>query len=278
MSARETDFPVKQPETRKLHQAVTLVGKNGLVVDALASLEPGTTIIPGGSALTYASPTVTFDPSVDLSAITNYKTFRHTGKIIFSDAEGRDFFLDVESIDNTAKTANIYIDEDLTASPSSIVTDAGWLASEGILVNRLQTTNSAVIDSVEFRDVSISFNVDGTKGDSVKIVDSQGQELNINPDGSIDANVRVDLTEDSISIGDGEDLYTSSKDAAKGIVALDVVDQSKPVAALNDTGRVTQRDADGNPTEITFRCDGVVKRVLTIEYDDDGNFDAYTKA
>lgn len=277
MSARETNFPVKQPENRKLHQAITIVGKNGLVVDALASLEPGTSMVSGSTTITYNAPTITFQSSVDLSSLLNF-TPKHTGKLLFSDDEGKDFFVDADSINNSAKTVDVYIDEELTVPAPDVSTSGGWVVSEGALVNRLQTTNSAVIDSVEFRDVSIAFNIDGTKGDSIKIVDSQGNELEIEPDGSINTNIRADHTEDSIAIGDGEDLYTSTKDVSKGIVAQDVVDKSKPVAALNDRAKVTARDDDGNPTEITFYCGGAVTRVLTLAYDDDGNFDEYIKA
>lgn len=186
MSAQKTKFPVKKVPNRSIHQGTTIVGKNGLPVDALATLEPGSTLVSGQTQIqNYSAPTVTVNNSIDLEAVKAYaKTanFKHTGKILFTDTKGVSYLVDVESIDNQNKTFDIYSDENLTNSPINLNLNSGWILSEGELVNRLQTTSSAVIDSVEFRDIDIKFQLDG---DPVTIVDSDGDELDILPDGSL---------------------------------------------------------------------------------------------
>lgn len=185
MSAQKTKFPTKSVPARRMHQGTTIVGKNGLPIDAVATLEPGTTIMTGQPAIvSYSEPTVTVANSVDLTTIINYYNFssKHTKILLFTDNTSQNYFIDPSSINNTTKTFNIYKDEAYSISPPSIGQSTGWFVSEAELVNRLQTTTSAVIDSVEFRDIDIRFQLDG---DPVKIVDSEGHELDIQPDGSL---------------------------------------------------------------------------------------------
>ena len=188
MSARQTKFP--KNSNRSIHQGTTIIGKNGLPVDALATLEPGTSLIRGAQAVTYSQPTVTVPLSVDLSNIINInpEDFKHTGILLFTDASKASYIIDPSTINNITKTFNVYIDEDYTTSPSSIDLKKDWVISEGELVNRLQTTSQAVIDAVEFRDVDIHLQLDK---DPVRVVDSDGDELNINPDGSINTTVSL---------------------------------------------------------------------------------------
>jgi len=183
MSASRTKFPKNVVPARSIHGGSTIIGKNGLPVDALATLEPGSTIIaPSTTNVTYSIPQITVDVSIDLTLLTNYLKYKHTGIFLYTDSIGSHYFIDPDSINDTTKTFNIYTDQDFTSSPTSIGTAKDWFASEAELVNRLQTTSSAVIDSVEFRDVEVKLNLDG---DPVSIIDSDGNELEINPDGSI---------------------------------------------------------------------------------------------
>jgi hypothetical protein len=187
MSAQKTKFPKNIVPARKMHGGTTIVGKNGLPIDALATIEPGTILIPGtANTLTYSAPTVTITNTLDISILKNF-TPRHTGALLFTDVNGADYFIDPNSIDINAQTFDIYITEDFTSSPTSIATGVGWAASEAELVNRLQTTSQAVVDSIEFRDVDVNFSLDGST-DSVAIVDTDGNELDIQPDGSINVN------------------------------------------------------------------------------------------
>lgn len=185
MSAQKTKFPTKSVPARRMHQGTTIVGKNGLPVDALATLEPGVTILIGTDNISYSAPTVTVSAGNDLSSIINYNasnSYSKSGVLLFTDSDGANFIIDPSSINNTTKTFDIYKEDEFTNPPVSIATKTGWFQSEAELVNRLQTTSSAVIDSVEFRDIDIKFSLDG---DPVRIVDKEGHELDILPDGSL---------------------------------------------------------------------------------------------
>ena len=194
MSASRTKFPKKVVPARQMHQSTTIIGKNGLPIDALATIEPGSTLVsPNNTTVSYASPTVTFDNSVDLSPLVNFtiQQAKHTGELLFTDDSGNSYFIDPDSVNNITKTLDIYIDANFTSSPSAIDTKKDWLLSEAELVNRLQTTTSAVIDQVEFRDVEVKFKLDG---DPVSIIDSDGDELDVNPDGSINVVANASTT------------------------------------------------------------------------------------
>jgi hypothetical protein len=182
MSTKQTKFP--KNSNRSIHQGTTIVGRNGLPIDALATLEPGISLLRGANTFSYSSPTITLHNSVDLQSIKDYdaKAYKYTGILLFTDSSGASYIIDQASIDNTAKTFNIYIDEDYTNSPSSITLDSDWLISEADLVNRLQTTSSAVIDSVEFRDVDVKLDLDG---DPVTVRGTNDNTLEPNEDGSI---------------------------------------------------------------------------------------------
>lgn len=274
MSAINTKFPVKQPLARKVHQATTIVGKNGLPIDALATVEPGTTLIGNNaSGVSYASPTVTVAGGVDLSVAENFQrsSAKHTGVLLFSDSAGDDYFIDPNSIDNGLKTFNIYNDSDFSNPPSSIAEGEGWIISEAELVNRLQTTSSAVIDQVDFRDIVVKLNLDATE-DSVAIVDSDGNELDINPDGSINVNSNVDAADgDNLAISAHPDqifdeaagtltttnfteifTYTASSDDTK-VIALDVTVSTQSLVQVKLNGTVIrQRRISASDQNINF--------------------------
>lgn len=269
MSANRTKFPKSTVPARKIHQATTIVGKNGLPIDALATIEPGSTIIASNNTIVaYSAPTVTFDNSIDLSDMVNFTSqdAEHTGILLFTDSENMDYFVDPASINNTTKTLDIYIDADFTTAPVEISTEEGWFTSEAELVNRLQTTTSAVIDSIEFRDVDIKLDLDGSKGDSVKIVDSENDQLEINEDGSInsivtatDLDIRdLDHTQDSISIGDGTDLLNINNDGSINSIRNHYKVMSNQVTGLrvdNIFGR--NKDVDLNVIETVWNVGGV---------------------
>jgi len=209
MSTKNTKFP--KNSNRSIHQGTTIVGRNGLAVDSLATLEPGKFLVNSTQSLvSYVSPVVTVDSSVDLSNILTYnnKNYSFTGILILTDAKKNSYIIDTTSINNTSKTFNIYLDEDFTTSPTSIDLSSGWLISEAELVNRLQTTSSAVIDNVEFRDVSVNLGLDSNE-DSIAIKDTDGDELNVNTDGSINVivqDIAIDSTDgDSILVVGTED-------------------------------------------------------------------------
>ena len=183
MSAGQAKFPKNPVPARKVHQRTQIVGKNGLTVDAQATLEPGSVLTKGATTYTYNAPTVTFDPATDLSSLLSLvQNAKHTGVILFTDGDSNSYFVDAATIDDVAKTIDVYIDPELTNPPSTLDGTDGWLLSEAELVNRLQTTTTAVIDNVEFRDISINVDLDGS---TVNIKDDDGDQLEINPDGSI---------------------------------------------------------------------------------------------
>lgn len=234
MSAGQSKFPKNPVPTRQVHQRTQIVGKNGLTVDALATLEPGSVLQTGGTTFTYAEPTVTFDNSVDLSSLlTIVKTAKHTGVMLFTDGDNNSYFIDPNSINNTTKTLDIYVDAEYTSSPSTISMETDWTLSEAELVNRLQTTTTAVIDNVEFRDVQVNVDLDGS---TVNIKDDDGDQLEIGDDGSI------------------------------GVIIL-----NRLVDKKYDDWEVMARNDCGDPTTVEYRFEGSVVRTLTLTYNDDGD-------
>jgi hypothetical protein len=233
MSAGQTKFPKNPVPARQVHQRTAIVGKNGLTVDAQATLEPGSVLVSGSSAYTYTQPTVTM-PGVDFSnLLTIIQTAKHTGVLLLTDASNNSYFIDFDSIDNTAKTLDIYIDAELTSSPVSIDNTGSWVLSEAELVNRLQTTTTAVIDNVEFRDVSINVDLDGS---TVNIKDDDGDQLEIEGDGAINAYIR-----------------------------------SRLIDVPHDDIEILAKNADGDPLEIAVRFEGQLVRTLNLTYDSDGD-------
>lgn len=123
--------------------------------------------------------------------------------------------------------------------------DASHLSHENILrdvhdpVNQtLRTTATAVIGSVVV-------DVDYTS-DSVAVGDPiTNNTLKINANGSVDANVVVSHTEDSIKIGDGTDLLAVNADGSINVeqrdltFAQDKVDVSGSTVQLLETGNIT---------------------------------------
>lgn len=86
--------------------------------------------------------------------------------------------------------------------------------------------------------------IDATAGDNIAIKDpTSGHELAINADGSIDANVIVNHNNDSIRIGDGTKLATTTELSSK--VGLDV-------NLLNATITTSAKQVPAGPTVLTY--------------------------
>lgn len=255
MSARQTNFP--KNSTRSVHQGTTIIGKNGLAVDALASLEPGFAILNAvPSAVTYAKPTVTVAGSVDLTPLADYDDPKYSGTLLFTDVNGLSYVIDKDSINPIAGTFDIYNEAALQNSPDSIDNSAGWIATEGILVNRLQTTSQAFFETVEFRDVDIKLGFEG--GDVFGIVDAQGDRLVVNPDGSI--NVVGDFDVVDIPVGAhtnqlfAENAYTITTANFEQIFSFN--------STNNDTHVVIIECTAAQPCTFQLKINGVIKRIL----------------
>lgn len=254
MSAQKTKFPKNKVPARRMHQGTTIVGKNGIPVDALAQLEPRLTILAGTTAIvSYAAPTVTVAAGIDLTSIIQYdatNSYAYSGILMFTDSSGTNCIIDPSSINNTTKTFDIYKEEEFTDPPVSIELASGWFLSEAELVNRLQTTSQAVIDNVEFRDIDIKFQLDG---DPVSIVDSDGHELNVNADGSVDVNgsFTVDAHANQIFSENADTLTTA---AFEEIFTYTSTNNATHIVKVECT--VAQ------PCTFNLKINGVIKRVL----------------
>lgn len=233
MSSRQTKFPKNRVPARSTHQATVLVGKNGLPVDALATLEPGQVLLGATvTAVTYSSPTVTVDGSVNLLPIENFSSPKHTGVLLFTDAANTEFFIDPDSISDATKSFDIYTDENFTSAPASINLAAGWFISEAALVNRLQTTTTAVVDNVEFRDVEVR--LDGTIDANVQVDAADGDNVAIN-----DA-----VTGSSAEVNNDRELQVRDDDANTTLTNID-----NKLVDGNDIGDVTVNNPVSNPVQ-----------------------------
>jgi len=179
-------FITKHPESRrKVHQTTGIVGRNGLPIDSVLSIVGKNPLIrkTNLALVSYTGGVVTLPSSYDLLAVKNSDP-KYTGQLILTTKDGAFYFINRLTIDDVAKTFSIFLDADFTAIPATIDLAAGWEIAEADFLNQLATTSQAQIDEVNFRGFDISFRLNG-KEDSVSIVDSNGNELLINPNGSI---------------------------------------------------------------------------------------------
>jgi len=88
------------------------------------------------------------------------------------------------------------------------------------------------------------------------------------PGGGLD--IVIDHADDSIRIGDGINLVTTSP-ANTGKVAFDVVSLNELVPREFDDIEITQKNAEGDPEIAIYRSAGSVVATLTITYDIDGD-------
>lgn len=179
MSSVKTTHP---SQNRKLQSGTAIYGTNGLPIDSIAELSGSIQLVRNDTTpLLYSAGVVTVPSGTDLNLVKFHKSV-YTGRMVLIDAAGKYYFISRPSINPSAYTFNIYDTADELSYPLSIDLSAGWVLAEAQLVNRLATTNTAKIDQVSFRDFQVQFNLDG---DPVRIVDRDGDELNINPDGSL---------------------------------------------------------------------------------------------
>lgn len=184
---------------QKVAQSVAVLSKNGLPIDSYLTLE-GTNPLYKGEVtplVNYSAPVVTVPAAVDLEALRLSST-KYTVKLVLITESRKLYFIDRLTMDNVSKTFEIFEDAEFTTSPSSINLAQGWVIAEANLVNKLATTSTAHIDEVEFNGFDVSFQLDG---DPVTVRGTNGNTLEPNPDGSINADVAVDSEDgDNIAI------------------------------------------------------------------------------
>jgi hypothetical protein len=225
-------------------QGTAVLGRNGLPVDTCVSFDTSVPILTVvGTAITYATPVVTVDASVDLNLLIKHNN-KNTQVLALEDSKHKKYYIDKNTINNTTKTFNIYTEFDasdplnitFSSPPTSINLGSGWSAHELKWVNRLAVTSDTIIENVEFGNVDMHVGLDGKAGDSVRIVDIDGDELDVQPDGSVNVNAKITLPDtidlqvqtthldnspdigdihDSMRIGDGTNLLevTNKKNA-----------------------------------------------------------------
>jgi len=169
----------------KTHQSTVLMSESGLPIDGIATISGSYVFIEGTDPLTYSSggATVTLPATYDLTPITTAKP-RYTGKYILLTSDGTLYYIDRQSIDIGARTFTISVSDKNQATPPTIDLTKGWKIAEADIVNRLATTSAAKIDSIEFRDLQFQMELDG---DPVTVRGENGNTLEPNPDGSINA-------------------------------------------------------------------------------------------
>ena len=166
---------------RTISQSVAVVGKNGLIVDTIATVDASNLVICGTSSLvSYVSPTVTVACAINLALITSHVS-TELGVFVFLDDDGTKFFIDTTTVNNVCKTFDVFDCPSFSCSPSTVVLCAGWQIAEGKLINRLMTTGGVSVQCVSLNGVDLSFQLSGKggSGDSVSIVDKDGDQVEI---------------------------------------------------------------------------------------------------
>lgn len=179
MSSVKTSHP---SPNRKLQSGTALYGSNGLPIDSVAELSGAFELIRDDSnSILYSGNTVTVPAGTDLNKAKFHKSI-YTGRLVLIDADDNYYFISRPSINQATLTFDIYETQDETTSPLAINLGPGWVIAEAQLINRLAVTAAAKIDQVSFRDFQVQFRLEG---DPVRIVDKDGDGLDINTDGSI---------------------------------------------------------------------------------------------
>lgn len=192
-------------------QDVLVVTDNGLAVSGLVEIQGTNRLIyDTTTALVYAKPNVTIPMHYDLGDIVRSKK-KYTGQLIIETKSKEIYYIDKSTINYSTNTFSIYYDPSYEQEVDTIDISDGWTLAEAKLVNHLSTSSATHIDKVNFRGFDVNFRLDGSE-DSIRIVDSEGHELDINPDGTLDVNVSIDAdTGDTIAISRHEnpfDRYT----------------------------------------------------------------------
>lgn len=165
------------------------MGENGLAVDAIATISGSYIFIDNTTEpLVYEpnSATVTLPVGSDLTSLASAKA-RYTGRYVIITKDDAIYYINRSSINVNNRTFTISRSDSSQINPLSIDLSPGWQVVEADIVNRMATTSAAKIDSIEFRDMHFQMQLDG---DPVTITDDDGDKLNINPDGSINARVQ----------------------------------------------------------------------------------------
>lgn len=168
----------------KTHQSTVLMGDNGLPIDGIATISGSYVFIEGTEALVYtpAGAVVTLPVGSDLSPVTTAKA-RYTGRYVLVTANNQIYYINRQSIDVGARTFQISRSDTSQINPVAIDLSIGWQVAEADIVNRMATTSSAKIDSIEFRDMNFQLQLDG---DPVTIRGTtSGNTLEPHADGTI---------------------------------------------------------------------------------------------
>lgn len=172
----------------KTHQSTVLIGENGMAVDSIATISGSYVFLENSTEpLEYiaASATVTLPVGSDLGPVSTAKA-RYTGRYVLITQDNAIYYINRQSIDVVNRTFTISRSDATQINPLTINLSPGWTIAEADIVNRMATTSAAKIDSVEFRDMHFQMQLDG---DPVTITDDDGDKLEINPDGSINAKI-----------------------------------------------------------------------------------------
>lgn len=173
----------------KTHQSTVLISDSGLPVDGIATISGSYVFIEDlTNPLAYVSgsSTVTLPVGSDLAPVTTARA-RYTGRYVLITKDNSIYYINRQSIDVGARTFVISRSDSSQITPPSIDLSPGWQVAEADIVNRLATTSAAKIDSVEFRDMHFQLQLDG---DPVTVRGENGNTLEPNPDGSINARVQ----------------------------------------------------------------------------------------
>jgi len=181
-------------------QDVLVVTDNGLPVSGLVEIQGTNRLIyDTTTSLVYAKPTVTIPIHYDLGEVVRSKK-KYTGQLVLETKSKEIYYIDKASINYTSNSFSIYQDPQYTLEVDTIDISAGWVIAEAKLVNHLSTSSATHIDKVTFRGFDVNFRLDGSE-DSIRIVDAEGHELDINPDGTLDVNVNINAEDgDTIAI------------------------------------------------------------------------------
>jgi len=229
---------------KTMQQNVVVSAENGLPISSTLSLEATNVLVAGTTALTYALPTVSTSQAL---GILNTYTPKYTGQLVLIDVNSTIYFIDKTSINVGAGTFDIYDSPGLIGSPATIALTSGWNIAEAKVANKLAVTATNQVNEVVFNGLDMQLSLHGTT-DSVAIVDSSGDELQVNPDGSINVNlggagslaVEIDAVDgDNIAIVGTEDGTPAGiQHTVK--VETDGTLSRKPLTSASDSVTVTQ--------------------------------------
>lgn len=161
----------------KTHQSTVIMGDNGLPIDGIATIAGSYVFLESQTdplVYTAIAATVTLPVGNDLSPVVSAKP-RYTGRYVLITKDNSIFYINRQSIDVVNRTFVISRSDSSQITPVAIDLSPGWTVAEADIVNRMATTSSAKIDSVEFRDMHFQMQIDG---DPVSILNVDGEKIN----------------------------------------------------------------------------------------------------